>query len=405
MNYLLLGLGKANSSVQKYFNKNHITYFVYDDFKCQSNIDFTRISKIIKSPGINPNHHILKQHDNVITDLDLFYQFSNHKEFITVTGSNGKTTTVNLLKHLLPELDLGGNIGYPLFDFVSSENDIIIEASSFMLEYIDTFRSKYSVILNLYKTHIEHHGSYKNYLKSKLNLIRNARIDDYLIYNYDDVLLRRLVVSFPGILVPFSRRSRIGVHLQGNNIVYNGKIIYNINKIKLQGNHNIDNILAAIATVISYGRKVNCFDDFSPIEYRIQYVGKIKNIDIYNDSKSTNYLALNSAIQTFKNKKILLVSGGKFHQDNSFSFDSFSSIERVYLYGENSNEMTNIFKEDNIEFYIYHDLEEVMKNLNLIDVDVILFSPGSVSYDQFNSFEERGKYFNKLVELYLKNIP
>ena len=402
MNYLLLGLGKSNISVKNYFDQEKITYFEFDDKYANNDIDFDRISTIIKSPGISIKHPYLSMNKNIITDLELFYRFSPNKNFITVTGSNGKTTTVNLLKHLLPDLDLGGNVGTALFDFIKSKNDIIIEASSFMLEYTKYFRSKYSVILNLYKTHLEHHFTYSNYIKSKLNLIKNACVDDYLIYNYDDVLLRRLAESFVGVKVPFSKTKKIGVHLSGNDIIYQGKKIYNLDNIKLIGDHNYDNILAAVAVVISYGREIEGIETFSAVEYRLEYLGDYNKIKIYNDSKSTNFQALNSAINSFKNDKITLIGGGKYHKDSRYPFSGYDNIKRVYLFGENIQEMKDIFSTFTNEIYLFDNLDKVMENLNLDDTDILLFSPGSVSYDQYRSFEERGSYFNKLVKQYFK---
>lgn len=404
MNYLLLGLGKSNNSIKVFLDKNEILYSIYDDYKYPIAVDMSNIKTIIKSPGISPKHRLLDKNKMIITDLELFYNYSKSKDLITVTGSNGKTTTVNLLKHLLPDLDLGGNIGFPLFDFIDSKNDIIIEASSFMLEYINKFRSKYSVILNLFKTHLEHHQTFTNYLKSKMNLIKNSLEDDYLIYNYDNILLRRLVDVFPGIKVPFSRMNKIGVYLDGKNVVYNNEIICNLNNIKLAGNHNTENILAAIAVVISYGRNISGIDSFYSIEFRLQYIGKYKGIEIYNDSKSTNFHALNSALNSFNNKDIILIVGGKNHRDNNYVFTKTCHIKRIYFYGENLLEMKALFKNENCEKYEYSCLEEIIKNINLNDVDILLFSPGSVSYDQYSSFEERGRIFNKLIEKYLKNI-
>src|SRR5690554_569453 len=176
MKYLLLGLGKSNLSIKAYFDHKNIPYLLYDDNHYCNEIDINDIDVIIKSPGINPLHPLLQTKKPIVNDLEMFYLHSQDNCFITVTGSNGKTTTVNLLKHLLTDLDLGGNIGYPLFDFIDSQNDIIIEASSFMLEFINQFRSKYAIILNLYKTHLEHHYTFENYLKSKMNIIKNALI-------------------------------------------------------------------------------------------------------------------------------------------------------------------------------------------------------------------------------------
>jgi len=401
MKYLLLGMGKSNQSVARYFLSEGIDFIIYDDKTHQHQINLDEVDVIIKSPGVRNDHFLLQKGKKVIGDLELFYLINPLKTYITVTGSNGKTTTVKLLKHLIDDADLGGNVGIPLFDFVHSKNDIIIEASSFMLESVQRFRSKYNVILNLFNTHLEYHKSFRNYINCKLNLIRNIHDDDYIIYNYDDVLLRRLINNYPGIKVPFSRLENVGVHIEGDYIVYQNRAVANVKDIKLIGVHNLENVLAAVAVVLHYHGDLKKLSSFTGVKYRLEYKGKIDYVDVYNDSKSTNFKALYNALISFKDNKIILIAGGKKQNHNFKIFDKIHHIKRCYFYGENRELMASYFKDKASEVYTYEKLDDVFECLNLSGGEVLLFSPGSVSFDQFASYEERGEYFNQIFEKYL----
>jgi len=400
MKYLLLGMGKSNHSVARYFLSQGIDFVIYDDVSNKNPINIDEIDVVIKSPGVRNEHFLLKKAKKIICDLELFYRVNKNKTFITITGSNGKTTTVTLLKHLIDDIDLGGNVGVPLFDFTESDKDILIEASSFMLEHVDRFKSKYNVILNLYNTHLEYHKTYRNYLRSKLNLIKNSSADDFIIYNYDDKLLRRLVNIYEGIKIPFSREEKVGIHLEKNDIVYQGKKIASIKDISLIGKHNIENVLAAIAIILYYRGNIGKLSQFIGVEFRLEYCGKLGDLDVYNDSKSTNFKALYNALLSFNDTEVILIAGGKSQNCNFQIFNNLRTIKRCYFYGENRLEMHNFFSKKAYASYTYETLDEVFANLNTKDAKILLFSPGSLSFDQFSSYEERGKYFNKILSRY-----
>ena len=400
MKYLLLGMGISNKSIERYFQSQNISYCVYDDVTCPNEIKLDEIDIVIKSPGVNNDHFIIKGAKKVITDLEFFYLLSRKKTLITVTGSNGKTTTVSLLNHLLDNIDLGGNVGVPLFDFIDSDKDIIIEASSFMLEYTHTYRSKYNIILNIFKTHLEHHHTYVNYIKSKLKLLKNTLNDDYIIYNYDDVLLRRIIPNYQGIKVPFSRTRKVGIYLDNDKIKYDGKVLVDTKSINLIGDHNYSNVMAALGVIINYRGDIKSLAVFNGVKYRLEYIGSINNVKVYNDSKSTNFHALYNAVNTFKGKRVVLICGGQKRDDDYKLFTNIDNIIRLYCYGDNRYDLSQYF--NNININCYETLDDVFKNLDLSNCEVLLFSPGSVSYDQFESYIKRGEEFERLVNKYLK---
>jgi len=413
--YLLLGLGVANIALKKYFDLKKINYNIYDDYIFEYkkiDLDYNSFDYIIKSPGIKDNHFIIKNghtlEKTIISDLEFFYTHTKPKKIITVTGSNGKTTTVSLIHHLLEEIDMGGNIGIALGNFIESSKDIVIEASSFMLDYTYLNHSNINVYTNIYINHLDHHNSLKSYIKAKLKLIKNIKKDDYLIYNYDDQLLRRLFVGLDVQKIPFSIKNKIGLYLIDNDVFFNNQFIFNIDDVKLAGVHNKYNILACIAVLLAYDKNKICYlerlNTFKTLSHRIEYIGRLGNVRVYNDSKSTNFNALKSSLNAFKEHNILLICGGKIKDDDYDCIVSeLNQVTFIMINGENKKTLESFFKSNNKDYIVLDNLISVITLLGnyLENVDIILFSPGSSSYDQFNNFEERGNFFKqKMKEMY-----
>lgn len=409
--FLLLGYGISNQSISRYFDYLKINYIIYDDNLNKNEIDFDKVNCIIKSGSVSNNHFIIEEAKirkiKVISDLELFYNFSKNKKMIVVTGTNGKSTTVSLVKKIIgKDIDLGGNIGIPLFDFVKSKKDIVIETSSYMNEYIDKFKAKYYCITNIYPNHLEHHETFEKYVESKIKILKNITKCDYLIYNYDDLLLRRIVSNLECYKVPFSKKEKInGVYILKNSIYLNMRKIIDINEIRLLGEHNLENVMASIAICYSYG--IDQFEikkgimKFNGIEHRLEYLFTKNNIKVYNDSKSTNFLALKKALNSFADKKILLIVGGSIKEDDiSILDDSIFNIKKVVVCGENKESLKTYFDKYNINIDVYSSLKDALKNKDdfyKYDIDVILFSPGAPSFDQFKNFEVRGRFFKKTM--------
>lgn len=410
MSYLLLGYGKSNQAVARYFFVQGIPYSVYDDFipEARRDVDFNAVEKIVKTGGVKNDHLLLdaarKLKKEIVSDLELFYTLNKQKTFITVTGTNGKTTTVHLLKYMLPDLDLAGNVGFPLFDFIDSKKDMIIEASSFMLEYTDTFHSKINVILNIKPNHLDHHGSFQAYLDAKMKLLKNVKADDYLIYNGDDEILSEAVKDFRLNKIPFSRKKPDGIFIAESDIYYFGKKVFSGKNIKLLGNHNLENIAAAIGAVLCYDPSFtdfNCINDFNHLPHRLEYLGKIKDVSVYNDSKATNFTALKISLSAFPFKKIVLIAGGKMREEDPAALDGvLKSLDLVLANGENREVLREYFEKRGIKCLTYPDLESLLADIELYlgGKEILLFSPGAVSYDQFKNFEERGNFFKEKIK-------
>lgn len=429
MEYLLLGMGISNLSLAKFFEKNKIKYKWYDDsLEQMSNINnaypFLKdkifegedVSKqiIIKSGSVKPNHKFLDNARIVISDLEFYYLYNNHNKKITVTGTNGKSTCVSLIKHLIGDIDMAGNIGIPLGDVIESNKDIVIEASSYMLEYINLYHSKYNVLLNITSNHLDHHSSMQNYIDSKMNLFKNCNSNDFIIYNYDDKLVRDLIHNLDNIKndkmkkIPISLTSKVnGIYLMNNYVYIFDKPIMHIDEINLSENFYCD-VLGAIITSYLYG--VSIYDircrikNFVNLDYRFVKVKHNSKI-YYNDSKSTNIASLYSGLKTVKkahqDNTITLICGG-YKRLNMSTYDELSlynfrdmNLHQVIAFGDVKEEVYNYFHgfTNCIKINRLSDLETKM-----ISSNVILFSPGHPSYDEFESFILRGKLFEDIIK-------
>lgn len=412
--YLLLGMGKSNQAVSRYFDANNIDYITYDDNnKVELKEDY---EVVVKSGGVKPDHPLLKN-KFVISDLELFYLYSKKKNIICVTGTNGKTTTVSLIKEIIDDIDLGGNIGYPLMDFCSSDKDIIIEASSYMLDNTYLFKAKYNVILNISCNHLDYHQTFENYYKAKFKMFNNLSVSDYIIYNYDDEIIREHVQKISCHKIPISRKTKVkGIYLLNNYIYLYDRPIMSVAEIHLEGDNNLYNVMASIITCYLYGiniYKIRCgVQKFYGLKYRMELVLDQKvneyNIKVYNDSKATNIMAFKNAFDTIQKKckennyKIILICGGQ-KRDNVDIYQllcnanlSIDYIDTIYCFGSAREEYYNYYKihSDCIKVSSISDI----KNLKIEGNRYILFSPGAPSFDEFKNYQERGIFFEKLLK-------
>lgn len=408
--YLLLGYGKSNRSIEKYFTENNIDYIIYDDKINNIVLDYNNINCIIKSNGINNNHFVLeeanKRNIKVISDLQLYYDVIKSNNYCLVTGSNGKTTIVSILEKCLNNTISIGNNGLPFFDYINDENNKILEVSSFMLEYINNINFKYNIITNIYPTHLEHHKTFVNYIKAKTNFLKYLNKDNYIIYNKEDLLLDRIISNYDLNKITVSLNDITAtIYLKDNYIYYLNNKILNINNIKLLGKHNLINIMLVLGVILNNKQylKDSFIDEiyyYTGEKYRLQIIYN-NQFKIINDSKSTNFNALDVALSSF-NDDIVLIVGGKRRKDNfSLLNKHLNKIKRVYCYGENKDDFYNYFTNNNIECFKFDNLKILINNINNNNNNCyydILFSPGSVSHDQYKDFEERGEEFNSLIK-------
>lgn len=441
---LVLGLGITGISIIKALNELGADIVVSDnksreelkdtlkeieDIPMEIHLDgrdfsYSNIDLIVKSPGIPPNSYYVekgvKNNIEIITDLELAYRYFNRKNIIAITGSNGKTTSTVLIGEIFKnagyQTHVVGNIGTAILDKIrrSDQNDVfIIEASSFQLEDTVSFKPKVALITNISEDHIDWHGSYDNYIKSKYKVFANQMDEDHLILNYDDKVLRQLEGKITPKIIWFSSKENLGegIYIKEENIVVScrdfEKFTISIENIKIKGKHNIENILACIAIALVYRIDskiiINSIENFNGLEHRLEFVREIKGINFFNDSKATNVSSSVKAIEAI-DPPIVLIAGGYSKNSNYREYvKAFESrVIKLILIGETKEmikrEAINIgFADENI--YLAATMIDAVNLAYEISRpgDNILLSPASASWDQYKDFEERGNDFKKIV--------
>ena len=442
----ILGLGVTGRSAINFFSIYSNKIIGWDDLKTtrsdieEDNIEILDLNilknlKLIDllfiSPGIKPNHKIIKlakiNNITIVGDLDIFWQTEkkNKNRFIFITGSNGKSTVTSLIHHLLISAKknsiIGGNIGLPVLSLNSTNkpNIYVIEASSFQLDSIKKIKPDISVLTNISPDHIDWHGNYKNYINAKENLFLNQDESDIAIINIDSEECFKLYKRINSRLIK-PKIIKISLKKKLRNTIYvdKGKDYDNINNenvfigrirdlSSLLGKHNIENIVIAIAAAIHEGVTHEQIKKFLPtfkgLSHRLELIYKDSNLEFINDSKSTNLVSCKVALNCFKN--IIWIAGGIRKKDElSYLDDSISSIKAAYFIGESAGEFVSYFRNSfyckntiNIKYAL---IEAINYSKKLKGHSTILFSPACASYDQFKNYEERGKIFVEEVNKY-----
>ena len=410
--FILYKEGISNKSVEEFFIQNKVDYYLKTDDNELSYLDDGFI--VIKSPGI-PNDTIFllqckRLKIKVINDIELFYLLRSDINYIGITGSCGKTTTCNLLYNIMKEkykVYVCGNIGIPIFKFINMQLDfLIVELSSYQLEYIYKFKPKYFIILNIFNHHLNHHHSFNNYLSSKLNPLKNMDSSDTLIIN--EVLsryVRRRNVVFQ--IFTFSNSGKSDAINEDNLLIFKDKKLDVSNIEFFKYDYNKENFLSLfiLLSLLEINNYKEIILDFKNLPNRMEEVINKNDLIVINDSKSTSFNALNEGIKyclkMYKDYEIVVIMGGKIDYDEIIqNVNIIKALDdyKVYCYGENKELINKLIK-----CKIFISLKDVIENLDIKKKLVILFSPAAQSFDQFSSYEERGETFKKLIINKLKN--
>lgn len=374
----------------------------------ESGIDF-----IVKSPGI-PYHHPLIQkaeqlNKKVYTDIEIAYQLSQ-APIIGITGTNGKTTVTTLigdmLDHFSKKAYISGNIGIPVSEVVpklTREDSFIMELSSFQLLGTENFKPEIAVITNLYTAHLDYHGSREDYVIAKLKLLANQTPSDFFVYNADSEELSQLAQLSPAQGVPFSAHQVLdsGCYIKEDYLYYDQEKIMDAENILIPGQHNLENVCAAVAIAklleVDNASIIQTLTTFSGIKHRLQYVSQFEKRKFYNDSKATNVLAASQALKSFE-QPILWICGGLDRKEDLSPLLPLvkDHVKGIIACGENKNDFIELGQRAALLFVKSCDnLEEAVKlAFSWSDEeDIILLSPASASWDQYENFEIRGDAF------------
>jgi UDP-N-acetylmuramoylalanine--D-glutamate ligase len=391
-------------------------------------LTFRRQDLIVVSPGVPLNTPEIMQVKSfglpVIGEVELAAGYLKGK-VLAITGSNGKTTTTSLCGEILHAgglpVAIGGNIGLPVIALVEESRDdgwSVLEVSSFQLETTEKFRPEIAVILNVTPDHLDRHITFENYVAAKERIFARQKPEDALVLNWDDPVTRASVDRAPSRVFWFSREKPVerGAYLIDGEIVFKSskgaapERIVAIEKIPLKGEHNVENVLAAVCAARLAGVEADAIrkavESFHAVEHRLEFVATLNGVDYYNDSKATNVDAAAKAISSFSGG-VHLILGGK---DKNSDYTQLSAllkkrVKAVYTIGAAA---------EKIETQIRGDVPIVSAG-TLVDAvnqagdaampgEVVLLAPACSSFDQFENYEHRGRVFKQLV-MARKRLP
>lgn len=376
---------------------------------------------VVKNPGISYNHPVCKKAlelgIKVINEMELVYNIlPDNVSIIGITGSNGKTTTSTLIYEMLRKTDrrvhLGGNIGIPfaaMLDDINEGDLLVLEISAQQIHNFYNFHPNIAIITNITPTHLDFFDTFENYADHKIKLLQNQTKNDIAIINMGDEVSAK-IEPINAKKITFSTNQKTDIYLENDFIKYKEKEIINIKDIRIKGEHNIQNIMCAIVVAkehnVSDVTIKDVLSSFGGVEHRIEFVKKMNNREFYNDSKSTNVIATQTALNSFKKNVILLLGG----LDREHSFDDLQEhlkvVRIIIAYGQTKNRIKEFADKINKDCVIVETLEDATKvayNLSN-EGDTILLSPACASWDQFKDYEERGKSFKKYIEELKENI-
>lgn len=378
---------------------------------------------IIPSPGIDTNFPLLqeaaKRNIPLLSEIEIAFSLINAELIIAITGTNGKSTTTSLIGEIFRKAEkdvlVGGNIGIPFSDLVNKVKKntvLILEISSFQLERIKTFNPHIGIILNITPDHLERHKKMDIYAGIKADLFKNQTSADFCILNGEDPYCVKIAKRIKSQIIFFSRKNQLkkGVFIKEEKIFFDLKGIFydflplSISSIKLPGMHNLENILAASTVAIVAGIKPEIIGEtlksFCGLEHRLEFVKKIKGVKYINDSKATNVSSTLVAIESFPSE-IILIMGGRDKGSGYLPLKKLirEKVKLLIVLGEAGD----LIKEQ------LSGVAEIIKVSGVRDAvevayknsdrhDIVLFSPGCSSYDQFKNFQERGRFFKSEVE-------
>lgn len=379
-----------------------------------------QVDMIIPSPGVPPSNIILTEAVNkkipVFSEIELAYRFLK-PPMIAITGTNGKTTTTTLIGKILikegKKVFVGGNIGNPLISYIDGKQDddyVVVEASSFQLQWIQYFRPFISVHLNTTCDHVNYHGSFESYRMTKERIFQSQGKSDLAVLNADEPRSSVLADKLVSIVQFFSTSMKVtkGIYLDHKTLIHiktgGGREEYSLDMIKLPGHHNIENVMASIIATRHCGCSpkniVSAIADFKGLSHRIEFVCEKNGVAFYDDSKGTNVGAVVRAVETFS-KPIILLLGGR---DKEGDFDSLSllvkaKVKELILFGEARNRINDLIG-GVVKTSIATTLKEAIETAHRHSSsgDIVLLSPGCASFDEFSDYKERGRFFKDVVK-------
>ncbi len=378
------------------------------------------IKTVVKSPGVPREAPVisaaLERGVDVVGELELAWRAIPNR-FVAITGTNGKTTTAELLGHLYSAAAepavVAGNVGTPVSSLageVDRDATIVCEASSFQLEDAVAFAPECAVFLNLAPDHLDRHADLEAYLNAKLRLFAQQGNDDVAIYNGDDPALAGIDLGGCARRVAFCRGGGpdCEVSLAGATIFYDGEPLLAVGELGLFGDHNVANAMAAAAAALSMGLDRDAVREglrsFAGVPHRLEQVAEIGGIAFVNDSKATNVASATVGLRAFEGGVHAILGGSEKDEPFAALAEPIAETCRAcYLIGAAADRLARELAglaEAGVELHRCADLEDAVRRAAAAarPGEVVLLSPACASFDAFESFERRGERFREIVE-------
>ena len=396
---------------------------------------FKKADLIVLSPGVSHTiKPICQARDRgipVMGEIELASRYIQ-QPVVAVTGTNGKTTTTELLGDMLKRSGLnvfvGGNIGNPLIDYAGGKQDadvIVAEISSFQLDTVETFKPRVGVLLNITADHLDRYPDFETYAASKIRLFENQQVDDIAVLNGSDPLVRSLTKNIKSrkLIYPSPTADEKGAILNNHSItLHTDSFISTASKIrnqcaldlggfKLTGRHNLENACAAGLAALAAGGLPDAIqgtlNQYRGSAHRMEYVATIDEIDFYNDSKATNVDAVIRAVECFSNPVVLIMGG----LDKGGDFKELRKIvprhvKKLLVMGQ-ASDLIRTALEDTVSTATVISMADAVKQAYQAGSpgDVVLLSPGCASFDMYDNYARRGIDFKESVAKLKRKNP
>ncbi|MGJ8671379.1 UDP-N-acetylmuramoyl-L-alanine--D-glutamate ligase [Rubritalea sp.] len=369
----------------------------------------TQSDLLVISPGIDTYGAFVKAFaentSELIGETELAARYFDGK-IVGITGTNGKTTTTELVERILNHSGLScvacGNYGVPFSEILLMEDvpdSVALELSSFQLETVSKLHVHAAIWLNFSADHMDRYSSIDDYFRAKLNVFINQTEEDTAVVRAGEELggLVAQHVSFA------SKGQKTDYYLDGDRIMFRGEQIFDLSQTRMRGLHNAENVMAAVAATHSLGVRFSKAEEalagFAPPLHRCELIRTLDGVEYLNDSKATNLHALDSALRS-QTRPVVLIAGGK---EKGLVYDELlvrleEKVHSAIVFGEISSALEQLFSKV-VPTTCVETLDEAVALAQKYAYagDVVLLSPGTSSFDQFSGYEARGDHFRKLV--------
>ncbi len=426
---LVYGYGISGKAAAKLLAEKGAKVYVYDDKKVESEfLQATNPSEllssldlVVASPSVRPDCYILKRAKEegieVIGELELAYAFCD-SEIVAVTGTNGKTTVCKMIAETVEasgrRAETVGNYGVAFSEKVSDlgfDDVAVVEASSFQLSLIDGFEPEIALLLNVKPDHLDYHGGFGEYVEAKAAILKNQTKRDAAIFNFDDAESLALAAKSRANNYYFSKKTRVRGAFVEKNVIYfedeHRTEIMNVEDLQLEGAHNLENALAAVAAAMLLGINpkiiASVLKRFRLPDFRMRFTGEKAGKRFYNDSKGTNVSATLAAVGSVEGETLLILGGS----DKGENFDELFSrlpdnVVRILVTGANADKIIDsAIRLGRTDVSYRSTLKECVTESFAFWGKNVVFSPSSASFDKFSDYVERGRAFDK----YFSELP